>query len=552
MAATTTAIVTSGVADPINEPINKSSDYLAMQAYWAMIDVILGGAEAIRAEGEKYLPRFQNEGITENASGRRYDPYEERRKSAPFTNIYEDISRNLSSKPFAKELNLDTGTPAVYQKLAEDIDGEGNNLHVFAQDVFAFGIDYAITWILIEFTKATPREDGQPLSKAEEQAQGLRPYWVHIHATRLLAVYSDFIEGEEIIVHARIDEPTMKLDGYIERVVKRVRVINRPPIAFDAAGKPTAYGPAVWALFEEVIDPVANTAAWVMIDQGAYTIGIIPLVPFMTGRRHPSTWRFDPPLRGLAYMQIQEYQQESNLKTVMELTCFPMLSGDGVTPPDDANGGKIPVGPRAVLYGGSSVDGRPGSWKFIEPSAASIKTLQDKLEKTQNDMRDLGYQPLTMQNLTVITTGQVAVKANSAVQAWAIKFKDALEQAWKITAMWINRPDEPEVMVFQDFNVGLDNGQAWTAVMDMRKNNDLSHEGVIDSAIRFGYLKDGFDVEKNDQELADESANNALKPENLIDPLTGKPLKQTPPNQPRPAPAIARTNGQRAAAALGQ
>lgn len=501
-----------------------------MQGYWQLIDVIRGGAEVIRTEGEKYLPRFQNETVTEDANGRRYDPYDKRRQHAPFTNVYEDISKNLASKPFAKELTLKEGTPQVYLDLSENIDGQGNNLHVFSEEVFSFGIDYAISWILVEFSKATPRLDGQPLSKAEESAQGLRPYWVHVHATRLLAVYSDFVNGMEQIVHARIDEPTTKLDGYIERTVQRVRVINRAPIEWDLAGKPSAYAGPEWALFEQVIDPVDNTGAWKLIDSGFYTIPVIPLVPFFTGRREPAKWIINPPLRGLAFMQVEEYQQESNLKTVMELTCFPMLSGDGVTP--DENNKKIPVGPRAVLFGGSSVDGRPGSWHFIEPSSASIKTLMDKLDNTRSEMRDLGMQPLTMQNLTVITTGQVAVKANSAVQAWVVRFKDSIEQCWTLTAMWLGRSDAVEVDVFRDFNAALDTGQSWLAAWNMRQNKDLSHESLIDVAKRFGYLSDNFDIKINDEQLAGEQQNAQLQAEQMIDPLTGKPVSQSP--QPTP------------------
>src|SRR4029079_9219326 len=119
-----------------NEPINKSSDYLAMQSYWELVTTILGGAEAMRAAGEKYLVRFQNEVITEDTSGRRYDPYATRLAMAPFTNIYEDSSRNLAAKPFSKELKVAENSNDYYKNLSNNIDQCGNNLHVFCQDVF--------------------------------------------------------------------------------------------------------------------------------------------------------------------------------------------------------------------------------------------------------------------------------------------------------------------------------------------------------------------------------------------------------------------------------
>jgi hypothetical protein len=49
-------------------------------------------------------------------------------------------------------------------------------------------------------------------------------------------------------------------------------------------------------------------------------------------------------------------------------------------------------------------------------------------------MRNLGRQPLATANLTVVTTANVSMKAHSAVQAWALLLKDALEQAWRSPA----------------------------------------------------------------------------------------------------------------------
>lgn len=513
--------------EPSNSPNNTSRDYQNMSPFWTLVDDILAGADAIRDKGETYLPRFAEETKVGNN-----DPYALRLRNAPFTNLYEDISRNLGSKPFSEECKLIEKSNQVYQDLATNIDGQGNNLHVFAQTVFQSGVDYALAWILVDHTRATPRKDGGVLSVTEEKEQGLRPYWVLVPSTRLLAVYSEFIGGREILTHARIYEPSTILNGYLEVNVERVRVLRRDPTAFDLAGKPIAYGPPYFELWESMPqDPNSKQATWVMVDGGPLApLTEIPLVPFITGVRDPASWRVRPPLRGIANMQIQEYNQESNLKSVMELTCFPVLSGTGITPPD--NNVKIPIGPRAVLYGGSSADGQPGSWAYIEPGAASITALQNQLKNIQNDMRDLGMQPLTMQNLTVITTGQVAVKANSAVKAWTIKFKDALEQAWMCTAQWLGRPDAPEVFVFDDFNVVLDDGKGWAAVWLLRTGKEISHETTIQSALRYGYLPDSFDIEKNDEELAAEADNASPGGEQMIDPRTGKVIPmagQAPP-----------------------
>jgi hypothetical protein len=85
-------------------PDNPSSDYQAMLPYWQMVEAINGGAETIRRAGELYLHRMTNESA---------DDYRIRRTSAPFTNIYLDVSRNLASSALFAQSNRGTSHLAV-------------------------------------------------------------------------------------------------------------------------------------------------------------------------------------------------------------------------------------------------------------------------------------------------------------------------------------------------------------------------------------------------------------------------------------------------------
>jgi hypothetical protein len=89
-------------------------------------------------------------------------------------------------------------------------------------------------------------------------------------------------------------------------------------------------------------------------------------VPFITGKRIGSTWQVRPPLREIAHLQVEEYQQESNLKSVMELTCYPMLAGNGVNGSIAGDDGKavairVPVGPWGVLFAPPDGTGNHGT-----------------------------------------------------------------------------------------------------------------------------------------------------------------------------------------------
>lgn len=478
-------------------PDNPSDDYKAMLADWQMVEAILGGAGAMREAAKTYLPKFPNESS---------EDYEHRRRWAPFTNIYADISRNLASKPFSRELTLKEGATPAFDTLIEDIDGLGNNLHVFGENVFQRGLDKGVDFIFCDHTKV---EATRPLSIAEEQQIGARPYWVAVPAERMLALYTDRENGQEIVVHARIHEPAVVRDGYGEMAVNRVRVLDRQ-------GADGAYAPATYQVFEQQKDKDGKPV-WVSIEGPApITIGIIPIVGFVTGKRKGSSWKIRPPLRDIAFLQCEAFQQESNLKSVLEATAFPMLVGNGVEKSE-----RVPVGPRGVLFAEPGADGSHGEWKYIEPSAESIGALEAHLEATQKNMRDLGMQPLTTANLTVITTANVAMKAHSAVMAWSLALKDALEQALKFTAMWLGQTDAaPEVDIYTDFGVDFQAGTELDSLLKAQGQGILSKRTTQDEFKRRGVLSDNFDPDEEEKRLAEDE--QGLEPEEAIDPITGE------------------------------
>jgi hypothetical protein len=543
-----------------NNPRSTSSDYKAMCDYWKMVTAILHGVDALRATSSlglqqavagPVIPYSSLSQLTNTRKGRsgatspylpqfpeeENEDYELRRKYAPLTNIYSDVSRFLSSKPFSKTCELDEDTADDLKDLSYDIDGQGNNLHVFAAEVFKAGIDYGIDWIFVDYLNI---DSPETITLADERNLGARPYWIRIPAGHLLAVYSDFINGQEIIVHARIFEPFTKRENYSEKVIERVRILNREPIIDEETKKITGYGPAMWELLEMHVgkdeQTKKETTSWQKIEEGEFTIGIIPLVPFKTGRRQGCSWIVHPPLKDIAYMQIEEFQQESNLRTIKELTAFPMLTGNGVSPKDaDGKEASIQVGPHAVLYAPPGIDGSPGGhWTFIEPGASSLAFLKADLDGLRTEMRDLGMQPLASANLTVITTANISLRANSQVQAWALGLKDALEMAWHITCCWLNRPDEEVVVrVHVDFGVELQAGAELSTLQATRSHKDISQRTYWEELKRRGVLSDDFDPDIEEERLAEES--EALEPEMEIDPVTGLPVD---PTQPPPGPRL--------------
>lgn len=511
-------------------PAATSSDYDSQVAFWNKVSAILEGEAAVKRAGQTYLPKFAKE---------KDAVYEYRLAASPFTNIYSDISKNLASKPFSKELVLAEGAPAAYVKLAENIDGQGNNLHVFASVSFKASLDKATDWIFVDYTKARPRPDGKALSRAEEAEQGLRPYWVHVPAERMLSVYSDFVGSSEVIHHVAMLETSKEVDpvSYTEVVRERVRILRRQKMV-DDLGQTLSYGPATWALWEKSTSE--GKTSWTLVGEGPITIGVIPVVPVILTKRAGGSWVAEPAIRDIADMQMTEYRQESNLEWVKIMTCFPMVCVSGMATVDaKGNDVEVTVGPNTtfLIPQNSAGTGPAGTVSVVEPSSQSIAENRTQLELTRKEMRDLGMQRMAEGAETVITAAGVAKKASSAAQAWAFRFKDAIEQAWKFTAMWLGDASvEPEIVIHTDFAVEIEQGNVLDSLLKAEGQGVFSAETVRAEFKRRNAVSNDVDEEEEQERLAKQQEGQQLQPEKMIDPVTGQPIVVTPehgvPNAP--------------------
>lgn len=526
-----------------NSPNSTSSDYDCMEPFWRLVDNIMGGINTMRMAGEEYLPKFPDEEDTQ---------YRARLAAVKFTNIYRDIIENITGRPFQEETKLVDGASDQMKAISEDIDGKGNNLNVFAQTTFFSGINNAIDWILIDYPKV--RNSGD-LTVADEKRAGLRPFWVQIPARDMLMVQTARIGAIEEVVYARFIQRQKIRAGYGEVEIAQVKIMERERIEIidEITGHVTVtYGQAQYQVFEAKQTVLGRNVTvgsndridWVEIDQGPITIGVIPLVPFLTGRRKGTSWDLFPPMKDVADAQLEHYQAESNLKMAEAMSCFPMLTGNGVKPPTDSKGkpAPLPYGPRTVLYAPpAEIEGQQPSWAWLEISASSLAFLAKQIDKIEEQMREMGRQPLIAKSsgsLTAATAESVAQKSNSAVKQWALQLKDSLEWAWHYTALWLKSVEEVEVFVFTDFSVTADGDMA--TLQTMRTGGDLSQDTLWAEAQRRGVLSPNFDGDEEKKLIAEEAPSpvdvNNQRAAMGLPPLPVDPLNPNDPANKPPVP----------------
>lgn len=466
--------------------LKRGKDIEAMMPYWDQVDTIVEGYHAMKAAGKTYLPMFPDE---------TKDDYDFRLENTKFTNIYRDTLEGLATKPFEEEITLIGGEkiPQSAVDFIENVDGAGNNLSMFSALTFFQGINDAINWIFVDYPKV---DSSVPISVAEARAKKLQPFWSHVLARNIMEVRSEIVGAEEILTYIRILEPSNTSDKQ-----DHIRIFMR-----DSTGVVT------WELWEKVPDAKKIEHQFVMRDSGKLSINRIPLVPFITGRRDGRTFKFLPVMRDAADLQITLYRNESALEFIKVMAGYPMLAANGMKPDKDSSGNpkKLSIGPMRVLYGVPDGAGGHGTWSFIEPNANSMEFLQKNIDKTKQDLRELGRQPLTAlsSQLTTVTTSIAAGKARSAVTAWALALKDALENALKITMMYMGSTDEPEVNVYTGFDNVMDDGSDVDALNAARERGDISQETYLAEYKRRKVLSPEFNYEDEKKRLLNETPSD--------------------------------------------
>lgn len=440
-----------------------------MLNYYELVDALHDGIDAMRAGADKWLPRFP---------GEQQDDYKFRLTQTRMTNVFSDITESLASKPFEKDIKVETGSPEwLVDTFQYDVDGNGSNISVFASDMFEAGIRSSIDWVFIDY----PATGKTKVSLEEKRKNNYRPFWSRIIAVNVLSIKSRMVGGSERITYFRYKE--------VEDGKERVRILELDGNVVK------------WSLHEKGDKYNDETKTYYnQIDEGVMGIDEVPVVPFITGRRIGRTYVTKPALKAAADAQLDLYLEESARKYAKVLAAYPMLSGNGVVPQKDKEGNPIPlgIGPQRVLYAPPGPDGKAsGSWSYVEPNANTLMQLSKDIESSIQQLRELGRQPLTAQseNLTVETAAFAAGKAKSSVAAWGAKLRDCLENALRITAKWEMIDVDPKtinVFVFLDFDEPL-NEKSVEELGRMRERGDISQETYWREMKRRSVLSDDFD-----------------------------------------------------------
>lgn len=481
-----------------------------MLPMWRLMDALLGGTETMRNAGKEYLTQHTGEVDSR---------YRERQTQATLWNQLDITLGGWVGRPFRDPLKLNDDVPEEITKLSDDIDQLGTNIDTFARYWFKSGVAKAFCHVLIEQPQVQPREDGEPLSKADVAQQGIRPYWSLIEADEVIAARSAVIDGQEVYTHVRIHERTLvpdPNDPFNEIWEERIRVYDRYVDSVTVT---------VYKRDEEKDGDSAD--GWPQEGRQPIELGIkeIPLVTFYADRQGFLLGR--SPLQDLAELNKKHWNSQSDQDNILTIARFPILAASGVSSIDgsdalsgdpqagsDFNGKKgVVIGPWNVL-----VSEEVGSkFYYVEHSGKAIKTGQDSLDTLEAKMAAYGSEFLkkSPDRQTATARAMDSQESVSPLQAITLNFIDAMQTALALTAKWMNlstKEDGEEekfhggtVNIVTDFGPEDASGVDQAALNAMRQARDISGKQMRREAKRRGILADDFDEKANKKELEEEA-----------------------------------------------
>lgn len=479
--------------DP-NSPATTSLAWDVMIDKWEMAEHLLGGTSAMRAAGREYLPQHEEETDTN---------YDERLHTNTLFNQLELTLDSFVGRPFSDPVRLNNDVPEDIRELSDNIDLQGNNLTTFCRHWFREGIAKGFAHCLVEFPLMS-EEARMGRTRADDVAEGRRPYWVLIKPENLIYATAEVQQTpdgpQEFLTHVRIREEIVVREGFAERLVDRIRVLE--PGMFQ-----------VWELRQEN----KKKPEWIIVEEGETDLNFIPLVTYYADRQGLMISK--PPLEDLAHLNVRHWQSTSDQINVLTVARFPMLAVAGAT---DQAGTVMRIGPRQLL----GTKDANGKFYYVEHSGDSIKAGEDDLQKLEEQMSRYGAQFLTRKtgNETATARALDSAETMSPLQDMTVRFVDSVNTAMDYTARWLNAAEGGTVNITTDFGPEEVKEPDVSTLNAARKTRDISRVAYIKELKRRGVLAEEYDAEKDLEVLLAEV--DVLKPLQPLIPGTFDPSEQ--------------------------
>ena len=445
-----------------------SLDHQRLSADWADVAAIRAGTRTMRELGEAYLPKEPGEDA---------EAYQRRLNRATLTPIYTRLVRAFASQILRKPVRINnTGglseqefraiagykpgedeTDAAVTGHLDDCDQEGSDLQQFAYDALVEAIHCGHAGIEIIY----PNTDGIE-TLADQQAQGIRPYWSLYPGPRILAERHSTTNGLKRRTQVRLLQSVTVADGeWGEKDVEQVLVYG---VGDDGVS---------YQIWQEDPD---NEGEWLMVEAGPIDLGGLVELPFVFIHSDRRGHKTAPPMVEVLHLNVRHYQIAADMDNSLHVAAVPRLFFFGCSPEDLGSVGGVG---EAIC-----IPNPEASADWSAPSPDAFKPNFERLQSLAAEMMQLGLSTMTTQK----NVGESAEakrldrsQGDSQLAILAQNLQQALDGALRLHCayMGIDPAKAPTTTVNRDFDLSTMSAQMITALTGVVNAGKLSTETFL-------------------------------------------------------------------------
>ena len=445
-------------------PDTEHPGLLAMRQRWVLPMLLLGGTESMRAAGEEYLPRGEEENEKD---------WERRRDATVLYNYFTRAINNMASMPTGEPTTIHEPTP-LQDEMTVDVDRMGKNLTKYVRDCLwdmsIFGMAITLTSYPKMPMMLGEDDEEKTLTMAEKRALDIRPYFIRVPPVNLISWDHD---NRGNLTYFAYRETTQQRRG-VYQIVNVTAIVEWSP-----------HGTRRWELEDKI---------WTMVEETEHDLGLIPLRVAYAGQEI-APFTADPPLEELAELNGQHWRDRSAQNGVERVTRNPLLVISDVQKADTQ---KFSVGPYTALainkpnmQGGESIT-------FVESEGKAAQVGRELLRAIEDRMESLSVEPLTLRHAAPTAT-QVMVddsRSVSDLQSWVKALESELGRSFVDAETWedarMSDMDAPAVNISKDFAT-LPNSSLIESVERDYEMGAIVLETYLYERKRYGVYSDEFD-----------------------------------------------------------
>ena len=447
------------------------SDYDANAAAWLRARDVIAGEDAVKAAGEKYLPKLDSQSSDE------YLAYKTR---ASFFNAAARTAEGFVGLLFRRDPAVrlpdkSAGVGVALAASADDLDLLGTSLSAYAKNVVQEVVSVGRCGTLVDW-----EEEGEQ-----------RAYATLYAAEQILNWRTARVNGRNVpvLVVLRESVDVVAEDGFATETMEQIRVLR-----LNQTGRGWEYSVEVWQ--QEENKAKRSKREWQLVDTRIpLRLGKpLPLIPFVFhGPRHSLPLVDKLPLADIIALNLDHYRLDADYKHGLHFTALPTAWVSGFDKSSELRIGS------STAWVAETVRAAAG---FLEFTGQGLTTFERAMDRDERLLAVLGTRMLAEQKRVGESADAIALRQsgeNSVLGALAASISDSLTHVLRWMHWWHSTEEKPDLVSTEQVLVSLNtdfslqgmDSNAITALVSAWQAGAISQDTMLDCFRKGEVLPDG-------------------------------------------------------------